>query len=141
MIRILTLFLTSIVFMHATVGCCLHHAHACEVDCCDTPAITSEECLCHKHEEGAVAIPSGLVNDSNREHDAHSCDGDACAAFVAQSSDDDLADILDQPPALTCCVAELNAVVSIAQTPEQGIPSDVVSSAPRLHLILSVMLI
>ena len=138
MSRSLTFILAALVLMHATFGCCMHHAHSCEVDCCDAPAATAVDCPCRGHEDETVSRAIGVANDSSRDHDSHRCDGDACTAVVTQSSDDDAVNLADQPTAIVCGVAALTAVANAAGLRR---PSGVVSSAPRLHLVLSVLLI
>ena len=141
MSRLFTFFLAAIVLMHATLGCCVHHAHSCEVDCCGTPAATSADCPCNEQDVASDASVSGLTSDSSHGHDAHRCEGDACAGIVATSSDDDVIDILSQPVAIACWVARPAGLVTGETVVSLTAPSRAPSLAPRLHLALAVLLI
>lgn len=139
--RPFTFFLAALVLMHATVGCCVHHAHSCEVDCCELPAATAVACHCdgHSHEkDNGPGASLELANHSNHNRDSHDCEAAPCS-FVASRSADKVWDVaLDSATAIAFIgsAASFGRTLSIApETP------DVVSSAPRLHVILSILLI
>lgn len=80
---------TALLLVHMVLGCCFHHAHACEQGCCPEPAANVRACPCHDHaaEAGKAAEPVGvagdLPNDGEDRHQ-HSCDGDSCRFVAAE---------------------------------------------------------
>lgn len=140
--RIFTFFLAAVVMMHTALGCCVHHAHSCEVDCCDAPAPTAASCPCdgHDHEEEGEPAASEFTGNSTHDRDSHRCEGEACTLAALDRTDSDLDDG-SQPVAIVCCVADANVAVRAATTAEHGNPQGAISSAPHLHLVLSILLI
>ena len=67
-------FTTFLLVMHMAFGCCMHHAHACEVNCCSEPAVSAEACPCgtHRDEELAEVSQDGVGHDA--EGDGHDHD-------------------------------------------------------------------
>lgn len=141
MSRSFTFFLATLVLMHATFGCCIHHVHSCEVDCCDAPAATAGACPCGSHEEEDVLDSSELAQHSNHGHDPHRCEDEPCSFVAFASSNSDLDSIFSQPTATLSCITDADIVVSVSIAAEHKKLSSVVSAAPRLHLVLSVLLI
>lgn len=138
--RPLTFFVAALVLMHATIGCCLHHAHSCKIDCCDVPAATAAACPCdgHEHEEEEASPTPELAKHSGHDHDSHQCEQDSCSFVASKSSSSELDGVFGQPAALAFTLSAAYAGPRPASAAEQP---DVVSSAPRLHVVLSVLLI
>ncbi len=85
----LTHCLALMVLLHATLGCCLHHAHACAEGCCEMPSPKASECGCDHHEGMSNQQPTSnqqpisewakpASGDATGPHGRHRCDGDAC---------------------------------------------------------------
>ena len=130
MTSVLTHCLALMVLLHATLGCCLHHAHACAERCCETPSPKANDCGCHHHDEsegdvsrvgedddagaaendslGEPALDATLSHSScsSRHHGSHRCDGGECQ-FVARGISERaavkllIATILTEPPAIS----------------------------------------
>lgn len=87
---------TFVLLVHLALGCCMHHTHACETACCETPVAVAEACPCggHQHDENdASAEQHSNDQDSHRPHE-HSCDGAKCV-FKQTESHTDVASELD----------------------------------------------
>ncbi|MCA9124150.1 MAG: hypothetical protein H6822_02190 [Planctomycetaceae bacterium] len=140
--RFFTFILAAVVLVHATFGCCIHHAHSCEVDCCDSPAATAAACPCdgHNHEEESGAGSWELARHSGHDNDSHRCEAEQCTLVAPEPSDNDLDDTFSTVTAFACLVVGAD-VTLVSNKPEHGKPPGVVSAAPRLHLVLSVLLI
>ena len=101
---------TYLLLIHMVLGCCFHHAHACESECCPEPAAVSHSCDCHDNgvpemgtpelavselavSELAVSELAGNVGDlpqDGRDHHQHQCEGDQCRFVgVARASEQD----------------------------------------------------
>ena len=65
---------TILLLVHLGFGCCTHHAHACETDCCATPAASVEACPCDKHRDDETPV--------RHDEGQHQCDGNPCS-FVS----------------------------------------------------------
>lgn len=143
MSRFVTFFLAALVLIHATFGCCVHHAHSCEVGCCDWPAAVAAACPCdeHEHDEEGVPVSQGLTYDSNHDHDSHRCEDDPCTFVTTRSSDRDFEYVGGKASRMTFFVADAVAEIPASIAAEQRESADVASTAPRLHLLLSVLLI
>jgi hypothetical protein len=64
-----------VVLLHALLGCCAHHAHACV-----EAGKTRVEHACHTHDHGAPE-PAGDHGGHN-----HNCDGNACVYVRAEKA-------------------------------------------------------
>ncbi|MEO8498056.1 MAG: hypothetical protein ABI614_23570, partial [Planctomycetota bacterium] len=73
---------TFLLLVHMAFGCCGHHAHACEVDCCSEPAAIAEACACDTHQNDGPAEDSEGGDHGERHH----CAGDHCTFVSSQSS-------------------------------------------------------
>ncbi len=73
---------TFLLLVHMAFGCCGHHAHACEVDCCSEPAAIAEACACDTHQHDGPAEDSEGGDHGERHH----CAGDHCTFVCSQSS-------------------------------------------------------
>jgi len=73
-----------LLLIHMMLGCCLHHAHACERECCPEPEAISLACDCNSHDIDVIRPASelaGIVGDLPQDrHDnhQHQCEGDQC---------------------------------------------------------------
>ena len=82
---------TTILLLHLVLGCCWHHAHGCETNCCDAPAASAAACACDAHGDGHAAGHDGRCGpDCGRaahEQDrgeSHHCDGARCGFVRAE---------------------------------------------------------
>jgi hypothetical protein len=81
---------TFVLLVHLALGCCMHHTHACETACCETPVAVAEACPCggHEHDEDdSTAEHNSNDQDSNRPHE-HSCDGAKCVFMQTETHTD-----------------------------------------------------
>lgn len=81
---------TVLLLIHLGFGCCFHHAHACEAECCPTPVAASEACPCrtHEHDEDSVNYGSTLDDfaDGGHHGEQHHCAGEQCTFIALQPS-------------------------------------------------------
>lgn len=80
---------THLLLIHMVLGCCFHHAHACERECCPEPAAIAETCDCSTHDalDQPASELAGIVGDlpeDRRDHHQHQCEGDQCRFVVAE---------------------------------------------------------
>lgn len=87
--RIITILTTMAVVLHTTLGCCAHHAHACDVQCeVRSQVEKSTEAVCshaHHHEHGSGHAPAKDCDDHEHGHD---CDHGDCSFPLAKRSSD-----------------------------------------------------
>jgi hypothetical protein len=77
MSKLLRILTAAVLTVHLTMGCCLHHAHACESTNCTLPATAASSHDSHCHDS-----PS---NDSDHsKHGPQKCKGEKCS-FVPPS--------------------------------------------------------
>ncbi len=73
-----------LLLIHMVLGCCFHHAHACERECCTQPEAIAHACECSSHDNDVTrsgAELAGVVGDLPQDrHDQHQhqCEGDQC---------------------------------------------------------------
>lgn len=135
---------TILLVFHLGMGCCLHHAHECVKNCCESPGPVAESCPCDSHsshKEDDVSF-GGLALGGARDHSPHrhDCEGEQCS-FVAASEpgprekgDSNL--VLNAPnDPLLCPEAghDLACRVRTAERPMRPLL--------RAHLLLSILLI
>jgi hypothetical protein len=73
---------TFLLLVHMAFGCCAHHAHTCEVNCCSEPAAVAEACACDTHLHDGPAEDSKSGDHGER----HQCAGDHCTFVSSPSS-------------------------------------------------------
>lgn len=164
--RITTIFLIATLLAHASLGCCLHHVHACQSKVAETSKVESQACLCHenqavqgeeKRSEQVECVMSGrnefrplelLVSSETQLDWIHSpeprprqCDDGQCnLALIGPSSS--VAFCKAQPSLVA--FAPLTVVEStLGRTAfvQEPYGSGLVSSEQRLHLYLAILLI
>ncbi len=74
---------TFLIVLHAVLGCCFHHAHACVVDCCETPTIREDACPCDGHRQDS---DSQNGSPEHHERDDHQCTSDSCVFVKTEES-------------------------------------------------------
>ena len=145
--RLFTIILTAAVLAHAIFGCCLHHAHSCEADCCDTASANVDACPCSGHEEpndtvGVVSLVQPDGSDQEPFHQGpHRCEGDKCSFARTESSPD--AGSLNAGEFLDVLALPAISLERITDAPAAAtsFKPDAVSGTPRRHLVLAVLLI
>ncbi len=145
--RLFTNFLAALFVVHATLGCCLHHVHACELASCETSASAVSECGCHGcAEDGDATLTAArIVEDVSLVHGAqlahhfpHECDREECnVAFVGSSP----ATALLKTDAMPAVFAAFAADATLAAAPRAGADLNFVGLGLRPHLFLSILLI
>jgi hypothetical protein len=132
--------------LHTAFGCCMHHVHTCEVNCCPAPAATAEACACGIHEHADHGDDSSDHGTSTTEPANHSpkhhCSGDHCTFVQSQRSPVQLgeivADVCPLDAAVTC--ADVEAIrAELDRSQDQRILH--AGTSLRTHLALRVLLI
>ena len=131
---------TILLIVHSALGCCLHHAHVCEANCCETPAATAEMCGCdaHHHEgDEQTGKPP-----HRHEPGKHACDGKSCVFVKTEKSAHEMAMALQELAAVQiACLWQQPELIEghFACAPAARPPA---ASAPvRAHLLNQVLLI
>lgn len=148
--RLFTIFLTATVLVHATLGCCVHHAHSWQVGCGETRAmgVGSSPCSGHDgHEQhrtptGAIWLNQPDHRDQPQPHDGpHRCEDDKCIFARTESSPG--ADSLNGGEFLDVLALPAISIAYIADSPvaATSFKPVAVSGTPRWHLVLAVLLI
>lgn len=137
---------TFLLLVHMAIGCCMHHTHACETDCCSEPTATAEACPCgtHRFDDVAEAPLNGPGHFTERggHGDRHQCGGDHCTFVQSQSAPEEF----DEHSA-DCCILDLvdsNSSVDLSffhldRSLDQ--PHSFAGNSLRTHLALRVLLI
>ena len=129
---------TFLLLVHMAFGCCGHHAHACEVDCCSEPAVSAEACACDTHQYDDPAEDS----EGSDHGEQHNCAGDQCTFLSSQSSPEQIGEFALEVCPLEFVVADVNVDLFLSQLDrsfDQRIPLAGISL--RTHLALHVLLI
>lgn len=145
--RLLSTTVALSVMLHATFGCCSHHAHTCETNCCDVPAAKASACGCGSHGHGEQRSPQDAGNfdiaqqtQHSEHHGEHECEGESCSfASTAESPQFELIILQD-----FVCVFDVPArpqVTSHGPNPHRSTGLNAARSSLRLHLLLDVLLI
>lgn len=135
---------TFVLLLHITQGCCMHHVHACEAACCETPVAAAEACPCgsHPHDEEVTSDESSSNDQGNDRQHENSCDGGKCV-FMQSKTQTDVFGEMDRG----------NVVLTVLREPEGlSIPMAAfdllrefrhASTGPplRTHLLYQVLLI
>jgi hypothetical protein len=108
MYRLLRILTAVVMMAHLVMGCCLHHAHACENMKCTNPtretASLEIQCSTNVHD-----------GSSHAGHGVQKCQGEKCSfipssptagSFVMQPFQGLVLSIIDESFALTCSFAE-----------------------------------
>ena len=127
-----------LLLVHMAFGCCGHHAHACEIDCCAEPAARAEACACDTHQHDGPAEDS----EGSDHGEQHHCAGDHCTFVSSQSSPEQIGEFeLDVCP-LEFVVADVSVDLfrsHFDRSFDQRISLAGISL--RTHLALRVLLI
>ena len=139
-------FTTFLLVMHMAIGCCMHHAHACEVNCCSEPAASAGACACgtHRHNEMAEVSQEGVGHDAEGDGhgDQHQCAGDHCTFLHGQPAPDEVGEFVADHCPLEIVAADGNAVSFRAHLDRsRDQPLSVAGASLRTHLALHVLLI
>lgn len=137
---------TFMLLVHLAFGCCVHHAHACDTNCCSEPSTTAEECPCgaHRHynltehsvnEAGCLAEPGA---DGGRHH----CEGIPCTFVHSRPSAKQVGERVADGLLLEIVAADSHAD-SFRSRLDRGLDQrfSVAGSSLRTHLVLRVLLI
>lgn len=127
---------TLTISLHTALGCCFHHAHACEVTCCETPAIVAEACGCDTHEQD-----NKQHGESPRHQHGgkHQCQGDACVFANTGRTADELDVALYQVTGISAVVWQPPQEVTGRRPATE---SWLITTGPpvRAHLLFQVLL-
>jgi len=139
-----TLVLTASVLVHAAFGCCLHHAHACETDCCDSPTAAASDCSCHGHDKVCESASNSSVDSLTTETEQpsrskHECKGVKCNLGLISSSSAQSLQSIDAPPAIFTIPDREIATTSGATYANLGKGTAPIGLRP--HLFLAILLI
>ena len=139
-------FTTFMLVMHMAIGCCMHHAHACEVNCCSEPAAAAEACGCgtHRHDEMAAVSHDEVGDDAEGDGhgDQHQCTGDHCIFIHSQPAPGQVGEFVADHCPLEIVATEDNAVSFRSQLDRSlDQPLSVAGASLRTHLALHVLLI
>lgn len=86
---------TFLLLLHMAFGCCMHHAHTCEVNCCPEPTAVAEACACGTHEEADHEGESANEDAEPANHPAkHHCSGDHCTFVQSQPSPEQMGEFV-----------------------------------------------
>ncbi len=141
-----------VLLVHLLVGCCWHHAHTCDVNCCNQPAATARACACSSHqtaerhgddarEHGHGSTPAESEGDSH----PHRCAGGHCTFLRSQRLAEQEADYYSHP--LPCDPASLTSFDvqgMIAQSTQAfTLANQICEDGPpiRRHLLLNILVI
>ena len=134
-----------LLFVHISFGCCLHHAHTCEMNCCAVPSSTAESCPCSDHQHDNDS-PLHKDDEQSSKHGKspceHRCGGDKCVFNKTETSSDVLVHFsqdlarLDFAPGLTSPqVASATCATDMEARQPAGYPP------LRTHLFHQILLI
>ncbi len=146
--RLLSTILAVSVMLHATLGCCFHHAHSCEINCCDVPAATSNSCSCDSHHHDGQwtlrhAAKSEIAphNKHSEPRGEHQCEGESCSFTTTEDSPQfELTAFQNLACAFDLLTRALQAASDGLSLIKPAAPNDACSNL-RLHLLLGVLLI
>ncbi|QDU95059.1 hypothetical protein [Lignipirellula cremea] len=141
------LLITALV-LHATFGCCFHHAHALESTCCNASTASSASrrsppsCCCTGHAEDvdlstALVLEPAPTSDQPACPGSHDCDGVKCNFARTEISPENeissVTSLLLLPLRLQECVVPSTVTASV-------VPDGMQPLRPlRLHLFLAVL--
>lgn len=135
---------TFLLTLHMVLGCCTHHTHGCESDCCSVPAATTEACPCGTHRDDEVTTEprNGVVDlaEGGDHGERHDCAGDDCTFVHSQPTP-------NQNNASTADICPLDLVAADDDSShfhlDCGLDQrlSIAGSTLRRHLVLRVLLI
>jgi hypothetical protein len=135
--------ITMVLLLHMAFGCCMHHAHTCEVNCCQEPAAMAEACDCSTHEHPGYEDDGSNECAEPADHPPnHHCSGEHCTFLQCQRLPELLcefaADFCPLEAVLTGCDVRV-----FRSEPDygQGPPILHAGTSLRTHLALHVLLI
>jgi hypothetical protein len=89
---IVVILTTTSVMLHAFLGCCAHHAHACDDHQRGNPKVVQSACDGHEHHHHKHQYTSPCQSDSGEGEDQQGrqepCDSTACSFVSAERTDD-----------------------------------------------------
>lgn len=133
---------TVLLLAHFGFGCCWHHAHTCDVACCNEPAPTAEQCSCDSHSHGNKKRSDDTPVQKDETPHRHECDGSECV-FMPSEPSPELSDdgntglFLLASALLAADVAQLHTCRQLSTDR----PTRVLSPPVRAHLLFSILLI
>lgn len=134
---------TFLLLVHMAFGCCMHHAHSCESNCCSEPAAMAEACPCgtHRHTEEAEGSTNGVGEPTNRPQ-KHQCSGDHCTFLQSQPLPEQMGEFAADFCQLEAIAAD-SGIDSFRSRLDrsQDQPFFLAGTSLRTHLALRVLLI
>ncbi len=137
---------TIILLAHMVFGCCTHHLHACETDCCSEPTANADDCRCetHLHDEHSTNFENGITRSSQGgdHHEQHQCAGGDCTFVFGQPVADEVEEIATNVCLMDVVVTDDN-LDSFYSNLDRGANQrfSIAGSSLRTHLALRVLLI
>ena len=147
--QLLSSILTVSVMCHATFGCCVHHSHSCESNCCDEPAVMASSCGCesHAHDEMTLSDEFDTTEQQHsRQHENHDCEGECCT-FPSPEESCRLSGLENSQNLPLLYALDLSTLDSAASSTLlrrnlfQQVALYKLGSRLRLHLVIDVLLI
>jgi hypothetical protein len=133
--------------IHLGLGCCLHHAHACDARCCESPAPAADTCCCQGHRHDSQPVQPAKDPQAPRptspheDRPQHRCDGSRCTVVRSEQSP-------EQRREVRCDVCLLEADVTrgcdfmpLCMAGKCENPRYQDTGPLRVHLLFSVLLI
>lgn len=134
---------TFLLLVHTAFGCCLHHAHACEDNCCSEPSARAESCQCDAHQDDELAEKStsavGSFTAGGDHHEQHQCAGDDCTFVHTQLAPEEFDGSAAHAWPLDIVVAVDSSRAHLDRSFDQRLAF--AGTSLRRHLVLRVLLI
>lgn len=135
-----------VLLLHMLLGCCLHHAHTCEMGCCSEPAAAAEPCGSHAHQhadhDDHSAGEGSKGSDPGEHPHKHHCNGERCTFIQKQPSPEQLGVFAVESCPLEVAVSGYDAdAVRVSFEGMNSQPVRVAGNSLRTHLALRVLLI
>jgi hypothetical protein len=148
--RFLTSLLSAAVLVHATMGCCVHHAHSDETNrgvtavddamhqkCCGHAAHGN----CGMPEGSAERCPADRSAPARPHHSPHGCSGVKCSFLLGKSSSDSEPVHTGVTCHAVCLPPQAMAVEVHAKTHSARHAPAPLPGSLRRHLVLAVLLV
>jgi len=135
---------TFLLVVHMAFGCCVHHGHACETNCCSAPAAAAKKCPCGTHRDDSVKAESMPgVDDfagAGDHHERHHCTDADCTFVHSQPTADEIYEIAADVCPLDVVAANDDSFQSeLDRRLDQ--PHVIAGISLRTHLALCILLI
>ena len=124
---------TILLLVHLGFGCCTHHAHACETECCAAPAASVQACPCdtHRHEETPVRHDDGQ----------HQCDGNPCSFIYSEPLREEIGEFAVELCSLEAAIGAASGLFIAHPNRNLDQRPPLAGNSLRTHLVLRVLLI